>query len=72
MTRPTTSVIICAHTMERLEDIRAAVASVEAQTQQPDELLLVIDYNQELLDAVADLGHKVVPNSDKKLSLIHI
>ncbi|MEM7322778.1 MAG: glycosyltransferase family 2 protein [Actinomycetota bacterium] len=66
MERPTTSVIICAHTMERLDDIRAAVASVEAQTRQPDELLLVIDYNQELMDAVADLGHKVVANNDKK------
>ena len=66
MERPTTSVIICAHTMERLDDIRAAVASVEAQTQPADELLLVIDYNPELMDAVADLGHKVVPNGDQK------
>lgn len=66
MERPTTSVIICAHTMERLDDIRAAIASVEAQTRPADELLLVIDYNPELMDAVADLGHKVVQNNDAK------
>lgn len=52
--------------MERLDDIRAAVKSVEAQTSPADELLLVIDYNQELMDAVADLGHKVVANADAK------
>ncbi|MEM7274602.1 MAG: glycosyltransferase family 2 protein [Actinomycetota bacterium] len=66
MERPTASVIICAHTMDRLVDLRAAVASVEAQTTPADELLIVIDHNDELLAAVSDIGHKVVPNTDAK------
>lgn len=60
------TVVICAHTMERLEDIKAAVASVNQQTRQADEVLLVIDHNQELLETVADLGPKVVPNTEAK------
>lgn len=60
------TVVICAHTMERLDDIRAAVQSVAEQTRQADEVILVIDHNAELLDAVADLGAKVVPNTQAK------
>ncbi len=60
------AVIICAHTMERLDDIRDAVASVHAQSRQPDELLLVIDHHPELQEAVADLPAKVVPNTGPK------
>ena len=52
--------------MERLEDIRAAVASVESQTLQADEIILVIDHNPELLAAVGGLEPKVVPNTGPK------
>jgi GT2 family glycosyltransferase len=53
---PRVSVVICAHTLERLDDLRAAVASVAAQSQPPAELLVVIDHNDGLRRAVADIG----------------
>jgi GT2 family glycosyltransferase len=64
--RPTVSVVICAHTIERLDDIRAAVASVAAQSVPAHELLLVIDHNPELMDLVSELDAKVVANSGPK------
>ena len=66
MDTPSVAVVICAHTMDRLADISDAVASVKAQSLQPDEVILVIDHNQELFDAVAHLGPKVVPNTGPK------
>ncbi len=45
---PTVSVIICAYTLLRWMDIRAAVDSVLIQTVSAHELLLVIDHNEEL------------------------
>lgn len=66
---PTVSVVICAHTMDRLADLRAAVASVIEQSQPPDELIVVIDHNPQLRAAVADLGRetvRVVPNTGPK------
>jgi GT2 family glycosyltransferase len=60
------SVVICAHTFDRFDDIRAAVASVRAQTYPVDELLVVIDHNDELLEALSDLDAKVVPNTGPK------
>jgi GT2 family glycosyltransferase len=62
----TVSVVICAHTLDRLEDLRAAVSSVRAQTRQPDQLLVVIDHNPDLADAVADLDATVVANTGPK------
>ncbi|MEU1883749.1 glycosyltransferase family 2 protein [Streptosporangium sp. NPDC020072] len=44
-----TSVVICVYTEERWEDIRAAVASVENQRRRPYEIILVVDYNADLL-----------------------
>ncbi len=66
MAPPSVTVIICAHTMERLDDLRAAVASVRRQTRPADEVLVVIDHNQELLDAVSDLDATVVANQGPK------
>ncbi len=66
METPSVAVVICAHTMDRLGDIGAAVASVYAQTLPPDDVILVIDHNDELLAAVADLGPKVVANHGPK------
>ncbi len=42
------SVIVCAYTMERWDDIRAALASVWAQHYPAAEILLVIDHCEEL------------------------
>ncbi len=48
MTDRSVAVVICAYTMDRLEDIERAVASISDQTRPPDELILVIDHNDEL------------------------
>lgn len=42
------SVIICAYTLERWAALREAVESCRRQTLAPAEIVLVIDYNQEL------------------------
>jgi glycosyltransferase involved in cell wall biosynthesis len=47
--RPTFTVIICAYTMDRWEDLRRAIASVRTQTEQPREVVLVIDHCPALL-----------------------
>ena len=52
---PPVTVVICAHTMERLDDLRAAIESVWAQERPPAELLVVIDHNTELQTAIADV-----------------
>ena len=40
--------LICAYTLERVELIAAAIASLEAQTVAPHEIVLVIDHSPEL------------------------
>jgi glycosyltransferase involved in cell wall biosynthesis len=45
---PTVSVIICAYTDERWDDVLAAVRSVEAQRVPPYEILVVVDHNPSL------------------------
>jgi glucosyl-dolichyl phosphate glucuronosyltransferase len=46
---PTVSVIICAYTEDRWPLLGDCVASVEAQTSPPIEIILCIDHNDELL-----------------------
>ncbi len=48
-TRPTVSVIICAYTERRWSQLKKSVASVEAQTSPPIEIIVCIDHNEELL-----------------------
>ncbi|MEV5352782.1 glycosyltransferase family 2 protein [Streptomyces sp. NPDC052693] len=50
MSGPDVSVVICAYTEDRWEDILAAVSSVRAQSRPALETLLVVDHNQALLD----------------------
>lgn len=45
---PTVSVVICAFSDERWNDLRAAVESVRRQEPPPSEIVLVIDHNEEL------------------------
>jgi glycosyltransferase involved in cell wall biosynthesis len=42
------SVVICAYTMDRWDDLVAAVQSCVDQTLKPDEIVVVIDHNDEL------------------------
>ncbi|MEV3969668.1 glycosyltransferase family 2 protein [Streptomyces sp. NPDC050698] len=50
MSGPGISVVICAYTEDRWEDILAAVSSVRAQSRPALETLLVVDHNETLLD----------------------
>ncbi|PVZ04591.1 glycosyl transferase family 2 [Actinomycetospora cinnamomea] len=45
---PSVSVVICAYTEQRWDDVLAAVASVQAQSLDPHELIVVIDHNADL------------------------
>jgi cellulose synthase/poly-beta-1,6-N-acetylglucosamine synthase-like glycosyltransferase len=47
--RPTVSVVICAYTEDRWLQLKKSVASVEAQTSPPIEIIVCIDHNEELL-----------------------
>ncbi|MEU6402669.1 glycosyltransferase family 2 protein [Streptomyces sp. NPDC046985] len=53
MTGPGVSVVICAYTEDRWEDVRAAVSSVRAQARPALETLLVVDHNPALLERLA-------------------
>ncbi|PKT70238.1 family 2 glycosyl transferase [Streptomyces populi] len=67
-TVPTLSVVICAYTLDRWDDTRAAIASVLAQDPPADEVVLVVDHNQALLErAERELsGVRVVPNQRRR------
>ena len=55
------SVVVCAYTEARWDELVAAVSSVQSQTVLPVEILLVIDHNDRLLQrARADLTGVVV------------
>jgi cellulose synthase/poly-beta-1,6-N-acetylglucosamine synthase-like glycosyltransferase len=55
------SVVICAYTEDRWSLVQKAVASVEAQTAQPVEIILCIDHNDKLLQMCKDLFLKDRP-----------
>lgn len=62
---PTATVVICAHTEERWDDLVAAVDSVRAQEHPADQLVLVIDHNPALLDrARSTFADTVVVEND--------
>ncbi|EFL27293.1 succinoglycan biosynthesis protein [Streptomyces himastatinicus ATCC 53653] len=52
--RPRISVVICAYTEDRWDDILAAVASVRDQSWPAEETLLVVDHNPALLRRLRD------------------
>lgn len=47
---PAVSVVICAHTADRKEQLLAALDTVRAQSQPAREVIVVVDHNRELLD----------------------
>jgi GT2 family glycosyltransferase len=64
----TVSVVVCAYTLDRWEALVAAVASLERQSRRPDEVIVVIDHNPELL-ALAEARFptaRVIPNSQTR------
>jgi GT2 family glycosyltransferase len=67
---PSVSVIICAYTDRRWALLAAAVESVLGQDPPPDELVLVIDHNAELLErARAGFPHARVVANDEETGL---
>ena len=59
--RPSVSVVICAYTEDRWDDVVRAVTSVQAQETAPFEVIVVVDHNPALLARVsAELSHIVV------------
>ncbi|MFF7765320.1 glycosyltransferase family 2 protein [Streptomyces massasporeus] len=67
-TTPSLSVVVCAYTMDRWEDIQAAIASVHAQRRPPDEVVLVVDHCPELQRLATRMLHgiRVLPNRHRK------
>jgi glucosyl-dolichyl phosphate glucuronosyltransferase len=63
--KPDISVVICAYTEERWDDLLQVVQSVQQQTHAPREIILVIDHNPQLLARVhaGIQGVVAVPNS---------
>jgi glycosyltransferase involved in cell wall biosynthesis len=49
-----TSIIICAYTLDRWDDLCAAVKSCHDQSRNADEVLLVVDYNDQLFSRATD------------------
>jgi glycosyltransferase involved in cell wall biosynthesis len=47
------SVVICAHTLDRWDDLNRAVESVRAQTRAPREILVIVDNNESLRERAA-------------------
>lgn len=70
-TRPPATVVICAYTSRRLNVLQAAAAAVLEQLREGDELLVVIDHNDQLLNAAReaiadDTGRaRVVANEER-------
>lgn len=64
----TVSIVICAYTMDRWEQLVAAVKSCVDQSLSPHEIVLVIDHNDELLErGVREITNaSVVPNRSTK------
>lgn len=59
------SVVVCAYTLDRWSSLLEAIDSCWTQTLSPDEVIVVIDYNEELLDRASQeiSGVKVIANS---------
>src|SRR5436190_12490052 len=63
---PDFSVVICAYTLDRWDDLTAAIAAVQKQTVAPHEVIVVADHNPNLqARAIAELPNvTVVPNHE--------
>ncbi|WP_157965705.1 glycosyltransferase family 2 protein [Euzebya rosea] len=49
MRTPSATVVVCAHTTERIGVLGQALRSLDAQTRPPDQVVLVIDHNEALM-----------------------
>src|SRR4051812_19173694 len=67
-TPPTISVVICAYTERRWQDLARAVASAAAQSAQPREIAVVCDHNAALLQRVRREPPDVLAVSNEEAS----
>lgn len=64
-----TSVVVCAHTMRRLDETLACVRAIEGQEQPPHELILVVDHEPDLQRALAQrvgVRVRVIANAGRR------
>jgi GT2 family glycosyltransferase len=68
VTGPTTSVIVCAYTEERWDDVEAGMMALSRQTRPAEQVVLVIDHNRALLErAVSSFAEvEVIANAGAK------
>jgi GT2 family glycosyltransferase len=59
------SVVICAHTLDRWDELKRAVESVRTQTRGPREIVVIVDNNEALRERAAReiAGVTVLPNA---------
>jgi glycosyltransferase involved in cell wall biosynthesis len=62
------SVVICAHTLDRWDELQEAVASVRGQSHAAHEILVVVDHNAALLERARreQLAATVVDNDEER------
>ena len=65
--RPEVSVVVCAHTLDRWDDISRGMKALAEQSQPPLEVLLVVDHNDELLARASEAfpNVRVLPNVNR-------
>jgi glucosyl-dolichyl phosphate glucuronosyltransferase len=56
----TVTVIICAYTLERWDALKIAVESCLGQSRRPDQVVVVVDHNDELLERAAGELHGII------------
>ena len=61
MSRVTTSVVVCAWTVDRWSQMVAALASALDQRPRPDQVVLVVDHSDELLSRSAAIAGPAGP-----------
>ncbi|MET4591930.1 GT2 family glycosyltransferase [Arthrobacter sp. 754] len=55
MVRPTVTIVICAYTERRWDQLLDVIESVRAQTVAPEEILVVIDHNEDLYERLIEI-----------------
>lgn len=55
------SVVVCAYTMERFDDVCRTIESVQSQTQAPAEIVVAVDHNEELAGLLEGRWGSVAP-----------
>jgi GT2 family glycosyltransferase/O-antigen/teichoic acid export membrane protein len=65
-----TTVVVCAYTLERWDDILEAVASARAQDPPPCEIIIIVDHNVELRDRLkAELPDLCIVDNQRERGL---